>query len=77
MNFNIIWEMKKNLEMDQRRLDELMPWSTIDCGVTDAYLKKSLADAHAGKITPDCRAAESRCSGCGASRLLNGGKCNV
>lgn len=23
MNFNIIWEMKKNLEMDQRRLDEL------------------------------------------------------
>ncbi len=61
----------------ERRLDELMPWSTIDCGVTDAYLKRSLADAHAGKITPDCRAAESRCSGCGASRLLNGGKCNV
>ena len=61
----------------ERRLDELMPWSTIDCGVTDAYLKRSLADAHAGKITLDCRAAESRCSGCGASRLLNGGKCNV
>ena len=61
----------------ERRLDELMPWFTIDCGVTDAYLKRSLADAHAGKITLDCRAAESRCSGCGASRLLNGGKCNV
>ena len=23
MNFNIIWEIKRNLEMDQRRLDEL------------------------------------------------------
>ena len=23
MNFNIIWEMKRDLEMDQRRLDEL------------------------------------------------------
>lgn len=60
-----------------RDLDELLPWSVIDCGVTEAYLKRSLADAHEGKITPDCRAAAGRCSGCGASRLLNGGKCDV
>ena len=61
----------------ERGLDELLPWHVIDCGVTDAYLKRSLADAREGKITPDCRAAEGGCSGCGALRLLNGGKCDV
>ena len=60
-----------------RDLDELLPWSVIDCGVTEAYLKRILADAHEGKITPDCRSDSGRCSGCGASRLLNGGKCDV
>ncbi len=58
-----------------RELDEILPWSVIDCGVCEAYLKRSLADAKEGRITADCRA--SGCSGCGASALLGGGKCDV
>ena len=61
----------------ERDLDEILPWSTVDCGVTDAYLKRSLADAREGRITPDCRSSAGHCSGCGASRLLNGGTCDV
>ena len=61
----------------ERDLNETLPWQVIDCGVSDAYLKRSLADSRDGKITPDCRAAAGGCSGCGALKLLNGGKCDV
>lgn len=57
--------------------DEILPWSVIDCGVSESYFKKSLKDAYEGKITPDCRSASGKCTGCGASYLLGGGKCDV
>ena len=56
-----------------RRRDERMPWDMIDCGVTDDYLWREREAAYAARTTPDCR---TRCSGCGANKLV-GGKCDV
>ena len=47
--------------------DEILPWDTIDVGVTKKFLLRERKQAYAGKITPDCRHG---CSGCGASDLL-------
>ncbi len=49
----------------ERSLDEVLPWSVIDCGVTDDYLKREWKRAVAGEITPDCRKG---CQGCGLQR---------
>jgi len=57
-----------------RCLDDVLPWSHIDCGVCTEYLKRSRADGYAGKITPDCVVS---CSGCGASSLLMEGFCDA
>lgn len=56
-----------------REKDEVMPWSMISSGVTEAYLWRELQQARAGVITPDCR---THCNGCGAN-LMVGGKCDV
>ena len=53
--------------------DEILPWDTIDVGVTKAFLRRERAQAYAGKITPDCRHG---CSGCGANRLLQEVECD-
>ena len=47
--------------------DEILPWDTIDVGVTKSFLKRERKQAYAGVITPDCRHG---CSGCGANQLL-------
>ncbi len=52
---------------------EILPWDTVDVGVTKAFLQRERARAYAAKITPDCRQG---CSGCGADRLLTEGKCD-
>ena len=54
----------------RRDYDELMPWSHLDYGVSDAFLIAENKKAHAAETTPDCR---SRCAGCGANRLAAGG----
>lgn len=54
--------------------DERLPWETISDGVSTAFLKKELARAYRSETTPDCR---TQCGGCGASCLLNGGKCDA
>lgn len=56
-----------------REKDELMPWSMISSGVTEAYLWRELQQAKAGVTTPDCR---THCNGCGANHMV-GGTCNV
>lgn len=56
-----------------REKDEVMPWSMISSGVTEAYLWRELQQARAGVTTPDCR---THCNGCGAN-LMVGGKCDV
>ena len=54
--------------------DEILPWDTVDVGVTKQFLKKERHQAYAGKITEDCRHG---CSGCGASRLLKEVECDA
>ena len=57
----------------QRQKDEIMPWSMISSGVTEAYLWRELQQAKAGVTTPDCR---TRCNACGANHMV-GGTCHV
>lgn len=55
-------------------LDELLPWSTISDGVREDYLKKERLLAYQSVTTPDCR---TKCGGCGANCLLEGGCCHA
>ena len=55
-------------------LDELLPWNVISDGVSTSFLKKEREHAYRNETTPDCR---TKCSGCGASCLLKGGKCDA
>jgi radical SAM-linked protein len=48
----------------RRRLDEVLPWDRIDCGVTKAYLQKQVAAARNLSEVPDCVLAP--CTVCGA-----------
>jgi radical SAM family uncharacterized protein/radical SAM-linked protein len=48
----------------RRRLDEVLPWDRIDCGVTRAYLQKQLAAARNVAEVPDC--VLQPCTVCGA-----------
>ncbi len=50
-------------------VDAALPWSIIDIGVTDAFMKKELKKALTAETTPDCR---TKCSGCGAARYKGG-----
>ena len=54
--------------------EEILPWDTIDVGVSKKYLLKERQQAYAGKITPDCRHG---CSGCNANKLLQEVKCDA
>ena len=54
--------------------EEILPWDTIDVGVTKAFFLRERKQAYAGKVTPDCR---SGCSGCGASKLLKEVGCDA
>ncbi len=57
----------------RREKDEIMPWSMVSSGVTEAYLWREYERSQQAVTTPDCR---TRCNGCGAN-LLVGGKCDV
>ena len=57
----------------ERPRDEVFPWCRIDPMVTPAFLWREREQCYASQTTPDCR---TRCSGCGANRLLKGGVCN-
>ena len=54
--------------------EEILPWDTIDVGVTKKFLQRERKQAYAGKITPDCRHG---CSGCGADKLLQEVNCDA
>ncbi|MFC2068840.1 TIGR03960 family B12-binding radical SAM protein [Chloroflexota bacterium] len=47
----------------ERRLDELLPWSHINAGVTTEFLQREYQRALEGKETPDCR--HQACNACG------------
>ena len=50
----------------ERSLDELLPWSHIDAGVSPAFLKREYQRSLKGEETPDCR--EQACNACGLER---------
>ena len=54
--------------------DEILPWDTIDVGVTKKFLLKERKQAYAERVTPDCRHG---CAGCGAAALLQEVKCDA
>lgn len=54
--------------------EEILPWDTIDVGITKKFLLRERSRAYAGKITPDCREG---CAGCGANRLLKEVDCDA
>ena len=54
----------------KREFDEVLPWSHIDIGVTEAFFKRENIKAHEGITTPHCR---EKCAGCGANRLSEKG----
>ncbi|OGO08054.1 MAG: B12-binding domain-containing radical SAM protein [Chloroflexi bacterium RBG_13_57_8] len=47
----------------ERSLDEVLPWSHINAGVSADFLKKELERARSGLETPDCR--RNACNECG------------
>ena len=54
--------------------EEILPWDTIDVGVSKAFLKRERRRAYDGQATPDCRHG---CAGCGANRLLQEVACDA
>jgi len=52
----------------ERSLDELLPWSHIDIGITPAYLKQEYKKSLRGMETGNCRYEE--CNTCGLQRWL-------
>ena len=54
--------------------DEILPWDTIDIGVSKNFFKLERKRAYEGKVTPDCRHG---CAGCGASNLLKEVACDA
>jgi radical SAM superfamily enzyme YgiQ (UPF0313 family) len=53
----------------ERSLDETLPWSHIDAGVTEAFLKQEYNRARSGEETPDCR--NNACNTCGLEQTEN------
>ena len=53
--------------------NEILPWRTINVGVSEKFLWREREKAYASETTPDCR---TKCGGCGANRLSERGKCD-
>ena len=53
---------------------ELLPWDVISDGVAENFLRRERERAYRSETTPDCR---TKCSGCGANCLLEGGCCDA
>jgi radical SAM family uncharacterized protein len=56
----------------ERSLDEILPWSHIDSGVSADFLKKELVKAREGLETADCRL--SACNECGLEDICGRNK---
>ena len=54
--------------------NEILPWDTINVGVTKKFLQMERKRAYAGTVTPDCRHG---CAGCGANCLLKEVQCDA
>ena len=54
--------------------EELLPWDSIDVGVSKKFLLCERKRAYNATVTPDCRHG---CSGCGANKLLQEVQCDA
>jgi len=54
--------------------EEILPWDTIDVGVTKKFLQRERHRAFEETVTPDCRHG---CAGCGANCLLKEVECDA
>ncbi len=54
--------------------EEVLPWDTVDVGVSKKFLQRERKAAYESRITPDCRQG---CAGCGASCLLKEVDCDA
>ena len=54
--------------------EEVLPWDSIDVGLSKKFLKLERKRAYEEKVTPDCRQG---CAGCGANRLLKEVECDA
>ena len=54
--------------------DEILPWDTIDVGVSKRFLLCERHKAYQQTVTPDCRHG---CAGCGANQLLQEVACDA
>ena len=54
--------------------EELLPWDSVDVGVSKKFLLSERKRAYDATITPDCRHG---CSGCGANKLLQEVRCDA
>ena len=54
--------------------EEILPWDTIDVGVTKKFLQLERKRAYNAAVTPDCRHG---CAGCGANQLLKEVDCDA
>ncbi len=54
--------------------DEILPWDTIDVGISKKFLKRERTRAYEATVTPDCRHG---CAGCGANCLLKEVECDA
>ena len=54
--------------------NELLPWDTVDVGVSKKFLQLERKRAYAAQITPDCRHS---CAGCAANKLLKEVPCDA
>ena len=57
-----------------RNEHETLPWAHISTGVDIGHLWQERTLAYKAAASPDCRQA---CTGCGASRMLEGGVCDA
>ncbi|MBW2085132.1 MAG: TIGR03960 family B12-binding radical SAM protein [Deltaproteobacteria bacterium] len=48
-----------------REMEEVLPWSHLNCGTAVEYLKAEREKAFQGRMTEDCREGESACGQCG------------
>ena len=54
--------------------EEVLPWDTIDVGISKPFFWRERERAYESQTTPDCRTA---CGGCGADRLEGGVRCDA
>ena len=54
--------------------EEVLPWDTVDVGISKKFLLRERKRAYESKITPDCREG---CAGCGANCLLKEVDCDA